>query len=177
MLQFKRGKRKILADYKTDDIYKFYKTISKKPVSKSKFRAVLKDLFPELIKMIIFRNFDFRFQGGIGNLSVRKRKVEVKLNEDGSLDTSRLSINWKKTKKYWQELYPGKTAEEIKAIKDKPVIRELNDHTDGYRVYWNWDKRTSTVPNQIAYKLDMNREYDRLLSGAVRSVKKLDFYE
>jgi hypothetical protein len=86
-----------------------------------------------------------------------------------------LSVNWKKTKRYWEKLYPGKTAEEISAIEHKPVVRELNEDTDGYRMSWYWDKTTYNHANQFAYHLDMARAHDQVLSKGIQ-FNNLNFY-
>ena len=177
MLTYKRGKRKVIADYKFDDIYKYYKKNNPNNyVSKQTVRKLYKEMFPYIVKMIVLDNFQFRMPANLGDLRIRKKETTPVLNEDGELDTRRLSVDWKATKQLWKKKYPDKTAEEIKEIPDKPLIRELNEHTDGYRYVWFWDKLTSSVPNQSAYYLDMTRTNDQILSGASKT-NNLNFYK
>lgn len=176
MLTYQRGKRKVIADYKFEDIYKFYKEQwKKKALSKKVVREIYKRLFPEIVKLIVFENLDYRFPSRLGYLRVKKKLVGPKLNEDGSLDTRTLSINWKKTKKLWIQMYSGKTKEEIKEIKDKPLVRELNDHSNNYRVTWFWDKTTCNIKNQNAYYINLTRDNDKILSSGVKT-NNLNFY-
>jgi len=178
MLQYRRGNRKILADYKTEDIYSYYaEKYGKEAKSKATFMKILKRGYPEIINFIIYENMELTLPSRLGDLRIKKRITQPEIDEDGNLDVRKLSINWKKTKEYWEELYGGKTAEEVKKIKDKPLVRELNKHTDGYRFLWYWDRLTSNVPNQIAYSLDMTREHDRKLSKAAKTIKNLDYFE
>jgi len=178
MLNYKRGNRKILANYKTYDIYKHYRTKhGNDAVDRKTFMKVLKDILPQLILLMIYENFEFSIPARLGTLRIKKKLVEPKLDENGDLDVRSLSINYKKTKELWTKLYPDKTPEEIKEIKDKPLVRELNEHTDGYRFIWYWDRLTCNIPNQSAYSLDMTRTYDRQLSNAAKTIKNLDYYE
>lgn len=178
ILQYKRGNRKIIADYKTGDIYKFYKNkYGNEALSRKIFMRVLKGILPELILLMIFENFEFSMPARLGTLRIKKKLVEPKLDENGELDVRSLSINYKKTKELWMKLYPGKSPEEIKKVKNKPLVRELNEHTDGYRFIWYWDRLTCNVPNQSAYSLDMTRTYDRQLSNAARTIKNINYFE
>jgi hypothetical protein len=177
MIVFKRGKGKILSDYGFGEIYTFYKERYKdKALPKKTLKEIYKRLFPEIVKLMIFEALDYRLPSHLGYIRVKKKLSEPKINENGELDTRTLSINYKKTMRLWDSLYPGKTAEEIKKIPNKPVIRELNEHIDGYRLMWYWDKTTSTMKNQTAYFINMTRDNDRLLSGAVKT-NNLNYYE
>jgi hypothetical protein len=176
-LAYKRGRRKVIANYKFGEIYEFYKerygdsALPRKVVYK-----IYKKLFPTIVKLMVFENLDFRMPSRLGYLRVRKRLVEPRIDKDGNLDASKLSIDWKKTKKLWLKLYPDKTAEEIKKVKDKPLIRETNDSTNGYRLCWFWDKTTCNLKNQSAYYVDLTRDNDQILSRGAK-MNNLNFYE
>lgn len=176
-LIFKRGPRKTLANYKLGEIYKFYKELyGKKALPRSTMREVYKRLFPSIVKMMVFDNFEYRMPSRLGYIRVKKKLVEPKLDENGNIDARRLSVDFKKTKKLWQKLYPGKTQKELKQIKDKPLVRELNEDYNGYRVVWYWDKTTCNLPNQAAYYINLTRDNDRILSSGVK-FNNLNFYE
>jgi len=177
MIAYKRGPSRVKADYKMDEIYVFYKErYGDKALPRSVVHKIFKRLFPGIIKLMVFENLDYRMPARLGSLRVRKKLVGPKIDKDGNLDTRDLSINYKATKKLWEKMYPGKTAEEIKAIEGKKIIRETNDHTDNYRLYWYWDKLTSNLLNQSAYYLDICRDGDMVLSHAVKH-NNLNFYE
>lgn len=176
-MNFKRGPRKILADYKLDEIYNFYKELhGEKALPRSTMREVYKRLFPAIVELMVFDNFELRLPARLGHIRVKKKLVEPKLDENGNIDARRLSVDFKKTKKLWQKLYPGKTAKELKAIKDKPLVRELNEDFNGYRVTWFWDKTICNIPNQSAYYIKMTRDNCRILSNGVK-YNNLNFYE
>jgi len=126
--------------------------------------------------MIVFDTLDFRMPARLGYIRVKKKLVEPKIDENGNLDTRRLSIDWKKTRRLWDKLFPGKNKDELKAIKDKPLVRELNEDYNGYRVVWYWDKTTCNIKNQDAYYIDVTRDNDRILSRGVK-MNNLNFYE
>ena len=177
MLFFKRGRRKNIADFKTKDIFKYYKEKYKEnALTQSQVRKIWKTFYPEIIKYMIFNNYEYLLPHHLGSFRIKKKKIEPKIDKDGNLDVGKLSVDYKATKKLWEERYPGKTAEELKMIKNKPLVRELNEHTNGYRCFWYWDKITCNVLNQSAYVLEMTRTNKQLLSKAV-STNDLEFYE
>ena len=178
MLRFQRGNRLIIADNKTEDIYKFYKTNKNDipKVNKSIFHNLLKDAYPEIIKMVVLDNTPFKMPR-MGALRVKKKLVQPSLSSDGLLNKIHLSIDYKKTKQYWEKLYEGKTPEEIHKIEGKPIIRELNEHTDGYRVHWHWDKNNCSLINKSYYQLLMTRTNKLFLSHSVKTINNLNFYE
>ena len=177
MLIYKRGKRKVLADYAFDDIYKFYKErYGDKALPKPVVHKIYKSVFPEIVKLMVFENLDYRMPARLGSLRVKKKLVEPKIDKDGNLDTRRLSLNYKATKRLWEKLYPDKTAEEIKQIKGKPVVRETNDHSNNYRATWFWNKLTCNIVNQSAYNVKLTRGNCMVLSHGVKNNKELNFY-
>jgi hypothetical protein len=38
--------------------------------------------------------------------------------------------DWQRTFKYWEEVYGDISREDLRKIKDKPLLRHHNDHTD-----------------------------------------------
>jgi hypothetical protein len=176
MLSFKRGKRRFIADYKFEEIYSFYKEMYKdEALSKEVVHEIYKKLFPEIVKLMVFENLDYRMPARLGSIRVRKKEVGPKIDKNGNLDTRNLSIDFKATKKLWEKLYPGKTAEEINLIEGKPIIRETNDYNGGYRLHWYWDKLTSNLLNQSAFYINMTRGSDEILSRGAKT-NQLNFY-
>jgi hypothetical protein len=177
MLYFKRGSRRILANYKMTEIYNFYKEqYGDEALPKEKVHEIYKKLFPEIVKLMVFENLDYRMPARLGYIRVKKKEVGPKIDKNGNLDTRKLSVDWKKTKRLWEKLYPEKTAEEIKLVEGKPVVREMNEHSGDCRLYWQWDKLTSNLRNQSAYFLNMVRDADNVLSHAVKMNKNINFY-
>ena len=63
-------------------------------------------------------------------------------------------IDWAATIKYRQEQYPGKTKKELKEIKDKGIIFQSNDHTNGEVMSFYWDRSICSVVNHSIYSFD-----------------------
>jgi hypothetical protein len=176
MLWYRRGKRKVINDYGFNEIYKYYKERwGDKALPKPVVRKIYSKLFPGIVKLMVYETLDFRMPCRLGSLRVRKKKTKPKINKEGNLDARGLSLNFKKTKELWEKLYPGKTAEEISAIENKPVIRETNDHSEGYRMTFWWDKITSNIVNQTAYYIKVSRDNCKILSQGVKH-NNLNFY-
>ena len=171
-----RGKNKIQCDFGIGDIYKYYSENAKNPINVDKFRIVWKDIAKSIIKLIIHRTLDFAIPARMGTLGVRKNKVQFTIGKDGNINKNKLCINYKASWDKWIKEYPELTKEEIAKIKNKKYVYYLNDHTDGYKVRWRWDKFTCTVKNQNIYSLTMTRENKKGLSYAFSNMNK-DYYK
>ena len=176
MLAYKRGRGKYQTDYHSDDFYNYYKSISKKPVSKKVFMEILKDIYGEVMKMILYEGSDVMLPHGMGSMRIQQQKINLKFGDDGKLKT-RLAVDWKATKALWEEKYPGLTSEEISKIPNKPVIRLINEHTDMYRYRWYWDKVTCTIKNQSLYRYKATTTYRDMAAKAFKTIPNLNYYE
>lgn len=176
MVYISRGKNKIHPDYGITDIYNYYIENSDNPLDEATFKHLWKKLAKIIVRLIIYRNLDFAIPARMGTLSVRKTKTPFKVLENGTVDKSQLCINYKASWTKWLKEYPDLTKEEISKLSDKKYIYHLNEHTDGYKVRWRWDKFTCTVKNQNIYSLTMTRDNKKELSKAF-SEFKTDYYE
>ena len=173
-----KGKRKILADFKMKEAYRFYKDKYGDKAKDYKTFCRVWDRFIDIrMQMIIFDNLEFHMPFKLGSLRVRIGNSVYKLDKNGEVDMKRIPIDWKATVDNWVQLYPGKTKEELKEIKNKPLIRILNEHSNGKKLFWYWDKFTSNIRNKTAYRLEVTRRWDRMLSNKVKKIKRLDYYE
>lgn len=173
MIKLSRNKNKIKVDFKSGDIYKYYVKNNKHDadiVDKTTFNSILKAFFLDKFNQIIYKNETFSMPARLGDLRIRKRKTRLKLDSDGNLDKSKLKIDYRKTLDLWSKLYPGKSMEEIKQIPDRKVIYHMNDHTDGDIVHFYWDKITSNVKNQSAYRYMATRTLKRNLAKTVKTL-------
>jgi len=181
MISFKRGRRKTIADFKSLDIYKHYKQRCKDknmiPVKYSQFARILQTFNTNRINLTIMENIEFHMPYRTGSIRIKKKEVRVKLDDNGDVDKRNLSINWKKTKEHWIKKYPNKTSEEIKLISNKKLIYELNEHTEGFRYVYYWDKITCNIKNQSAYIFNTTRTNKEKLTIALKTIKNLNYYE
>lgn len=119
-------------------------------IKRSLYLAVAYDITKAIADMIIRESFEYRLPFKLGFLRIRKKKQKIKI-KDGRVDVNKNIIDWEATNKYWKEQYPNLTKQELKAIKDKPVIFQTNSHTNGEVMEWYWDRRICSVRNTSVY--------------------------
>lgn len=173
----KRGAVKYKADYAVSDIFKYYKDINVNTVSnQSLFTSILKYYFNKVMIDVIENNQELKLAGRLGYIRIRSINVIPKFDDNGKLLRNSIPIDWKATFNYWEEIYPDKTAEEIKSIPNKKLIYHLNEHTDGRLLGWYWDKITCNVKNQTYYKLKISRKWCRYLTNTAKKLN-IKYYE
>jgi len=156
--------------YGIREAYKFYKSYTENPLPYPIFRAVWLSFIDKVTTGIVEEGKDFTMPYRLGSVGVRKQKIRVKMNEDGSIDKRYLRPDWNATKELW--------ARDEKAKEAKQLVFHLNKHFGGYNCKWFWDKSTCAVTNQTAYSLTMSRENKRKLSGAIFNEElEVDYYE
>ena len=176
MYKPRRGKNKVKIDFSVPDIYKAYKKTVASPVEKVLFTELLREYNTEVLRMIVFDGMDYSISNRVGSLRIKKFDNSLRLNKQGEV-ANKLRPDWPKTHKRWEQLYPGKTFEELKKIPNKPIVCHLNEHSDGFVFKWYWDKVTSNLRNQSAYKFEPVRDMKRLAAKAWKTIPKLkDIY-
>lgn len=168
-MYFKRGLRKFKTSYSYKDLYKYYKdNHPKNAVSYKMFIITLKRYFDVIMPMIIEDNLELRLPARLGHFRIRQSDYKIKLNDQGELDKRHLKVNYKKSKDLWSKKYPDKTFVEIAAIKDKPLVYHLNEHSDGKLFQYHWDKILCKVSHQKYYKISIIRKWKNYLSNYSR---------
>ena len=157
-------------NYGIKDIYKYYKSYSDLPVSYKVFTSVWKEFIDKVTSDIVEGGKDFTMPFRLGSVGIRKQKIKVKMNDDGTIDKRYLRPDWKATKELWQK--------DENAKKRKQLVFHLNKHFNGYNAKWFWDKSTCSVTNQTAYSLTMTRDNKRKLAKAIFDEElEVDYYE
>lgn len=170
-----RSKNKIQVDSATPEIYKAYcKTLVDKNspynIKKSKFTKILKECNSILLDLMMLHNFEFKIPSRLGNLSLKKRKINYILDTKGNLVTKALSVNYAETNKFWKE--------NLEAKEKKIKIYHTNDHYDGYKVMFNWSKKTSYCKGLSIVQFTSSRYAKRKLAEYLKnSSLYLEFYE
>lgn len=163
----KRHARSIKVTSNIADIFDFFK--GKYPqhnLNRKQFADTSNLINKKIANSIIKKSFELRMPYRLGFLRVKAFKQNIKFTEDGKLDTQKNPIDWKATKDLWKELYPNKTAAELKAIPNKKLIVHVNEHSNGYTMKWHWDRRTSNLVNQSVY-----------VFKAVKGIQDSSYYE
>jgi hypothetical protein len=164
-----RSKKKYTTNFTNRQQYAVYRKNFDDPVTKTVWNNIWIDFIKEVIKKIIYENLKYVFPYRMGALEILKRKINIRLNEDGTLNTRILPIDWPSTNALWKE--------DPKAKEDKILIYYSNTHTAGYIMEWHWDKSLSNFRNKKYYCLDVNRTLDRYLAKALKEEEcNLDFY-
>jgi hypothetical protein len=171
------GKHKYTMDMGNTEIFAYYKRKTGNPhnLTQGKMMEIFDKYITYVRKLMIENSFKFRIPHRQGSLYFYKYKVKYKLTESGKLDKRNLRIDWFNTKKYWSELYPGKTPEELKLIKCKPRLYHLNNHTDGQRVRMHWSRTTAVFKNKMVYSVKPLRVFTRQLAKALKTNPAIDF--
>ena len=151
---FGRGKNKAQNAYTLKDSYKFYceQMASNKlyKIDWELYQRLNHAFYKEIMNYIIEKSGQFKMSYRLGTLSVLKEKIDLnKLNNK--------AIDWAATNKY------GK------------VIYHLNEHTDGYKYSFQWDKQTN-LPNLFFYRLVQTRNNKRRLAKLIKS-GDYDYFE
>jgi len=167
-----RGETKVKIDYTLDDIWNVFKVTklkeyTKKPkLNKELFAKIAKDLNQEIVNTIIEKNFEYYMPCSTGVLSVKKIKVEPRIYK-GKL-VKNLSIDYKATRELWL------TNPEAREAKKK--IYNMNEHSNGYRYSFYWNKQGFTAIGKKVYMFKAVRANSRLITEKTNANPHLDFY-
>lgn len=168
----RKGKKgKFTADYGMTDAYKFYNQHynNDHEITQREYSLIFKEVMERMMFKIIFESFEMKLPSDVGNLRIKKTPIKIRFNEDGSLCTKGLRVDWKSTKDLWSI--------DAEAKEKKQLIFHFNEHTDRYNLKFYYDKRTSTMKNQTAYQFTVMRKWARLLNEAVKRNPNLNFFE
>lgn len=156
----KRGPRKIKVDYGRPDMYKaFIKENKKDSISSSIYSKVLNDFNKGISKEILENAYEFVLPQRLGIIRIKKYKQKVKIDNQGNLDTSNLSPNWKATNELW--------AKNAEAKKQKKRLFHTNEHSDGYQYKWHFSNYRSVCVNKSAYCFVPSRDNKRAITVLV----------
>lgn len=169
--------------YGLPEIYRFYKDKyflkSEKEafIDYKTFSCIIKDFNKDLAKLIIEEGVEFKMPVRLGSVRIRKYKKKIKLNPDGTIDKRNMSPNWFETKKLWADMYPGLSRQDLKQIRNKPIVYFLNEHTDGYKFILYWNKKGSNASNRKVYSIIFTYTNFRHLGKILQTDNKPDYYE
>ena len=110
----------MLVNYGIKDIYKFYKSYSDNPLPYKMFTEVWEIFIKKVTDMIVLEGKDFTMPFRLGSVGIRKQKIIVKMNDDGTIDKRYLRPDWKATNELWEK--------DEEAKKNKQRVFHLNRH-------------------------------------------------
>jgi len=161
MQQMTEDKRlhRVKTDFGTGDYYKhFIETTGYTHISWAVFGEVLREFNSHVRERISTKGAEYTFPCRIGKVELRKKKTEVKIDEEGNV-INNLPPNWKATRELW--------AENESARKRGVKIRYTNEHTGGYTFRIFYRRSKATFKNKSIYKMRFNRDLKRQLSQSI----------
>ena len=152
---FGRSKNKAENPYTLRDVYKFYceniKSNKIYDVPYEVYMSVNHTFYKEIMNYIIEKNGTFKMPYRLGLFFILKEKINLNKLTGHAID-------WSATNKY------GK------------VIYHLNEHTDGYKYSYQWDKKDTKLPNLYFYRLVPTRSNKRRLAKLIKT-GDYDYFE
>lgn len=160
-------KGKIPIEYTLCDAYEYYKVYYDAPkfqsryalntvdiVPKKLYKAILKDFFIALKNKILYNAAAIDIPFNLGYIKIQKKKMNLTAL---TRDKNNLKVDWAETKKH------------------KKIIYHLNDHRNGCRYKWYWNKKRIRVQNCFPYKFIASRANKRELAMICKKMPQLDF--
>lgn len=176
----------MVVDIKSRDFYEFYASIyfkeyldgkrkraivnrnSRYYITYQKYCEVISDLNIGLRNLIVEKSFDFNIPYRLGNLSIKKSKLEPFINNEGEL-VNILPIDWKATKDLWSIDEDAKTK--------KTLVRHLNKHSQGYVMRWKYNVLKANYMFKTVYRFIPCRTAKRMITSVVKDENnKVDYY-
>lgn len=171
----KRGNRAYITDFLIKDLYKYVKKEYELNIPQAEFTKMLEEIISHIMNKILYYGHEYNIPHKLGHLRIKRNKNKFELDESGKVKTNKLKINYKESWNLWRTLYPNKTDEEIADIPNKKLIYYLNDNSHGYYNKFYWDKRSCIVRFHSIYKLEINREWKKILH--LLSEQNMIYYE
>ena len=160
---------RLYSDFGTEAMYRYYKKKTGNPrrMSRTTFSNICRDINDAIMYCIINEGMEF-YMPHMGGIRIKKYKPRLKLKEDGDLDTRKIDVDYKASKQLWIDKPETKGT----------VIFNFNEHTNGNKYRFWWDKRTAKVKNQQAYYFKATRTHKRKLASAIINTRaRLSYYE
>lgn len=175
----KRGKQKIETHYGMKDFYNYYKKNTENPISYADFTSLHQEINESIVTSVIEQNYIHTFPCKVGKLRIKKYKAKIKVHDDGTFEWKALKIDYQKTWKYWREKYPEKTDQEILTIPNKARVYHMNQHTNGYRYKYVWDKSVAIFKGKSVVTFKPVRTVSRALAAWLKSIQSIniDYFE
>jgi nucleoid DNA-binding protein len=141
--------------------FKFYKKkYPKTVVTKKKYNLVCTTFFKEIVKFVL-EGKEFKLPFGLGKFSIVKRKNMM----------DNLKVDWKSTVELWDEKYGrGIDKYAYSDIKDKPLVRYMNNHTNKHYYRWFWER--GRITNIKTYAFKPVRSVTKEVGRVIREDKK-----
>lgn len=148
----------------TRDIYNDYRRKYKKdelfkPVDYQTYKKILYQFGENFIKEVINNREGVDFPNNKGSLRITKKKTYTGLHP-----------------KFPEMRMPYFHKDWITSRQENGLIPSYNDHSDGYKFKWSWEKLGSQLKHQAIISLDIIRRWDRYLAKHIKAGNQ-DYYD
>lgn len=158
---------KTKSDITLHSLYSEYKKTTDNPVTIKQYKKFYEFLGEKLFQYLVEGNI-INLPSHWGQLYLAKRKPKV-VDIDGELKLSGYPPDWKLCWEKWYQKYPGRTRQEIAAIKDKPLYYHRNQETDGYRLVLFINKKLCKIKARSIFNFYFVRDKNRLLNKLIKN--------
>lgn len=156
MAYFGRGVNKIQHPYTIQDMYKVYiKDIDEDSpyyVSYKVYKTVLSLYFKKVTDVLFEESLKFKMPNNLGLFQITKKPRNLK-----TCMTHNSQIDWENTIKYGKKIF------------------HVNEHSDGYRYYFTWEKK-GMLKNITKYRFVPTRSNKRKLAYYIKN-RIRDYFE
>ena len=168
----KRTEGRHNANFKGKEFYKAYRKEVTKPLTEETYNKV-RNLFYKLLIEKLYEESQVKLPKRFGTVKILKTKRRIVYNDDGSINKIGYKVDWKKTKDYWAEKYPGKTPEDLKLIMNKPKIYCESE----WRYSFNWRRTSAKFVNKTLVWMLVSRNTARGLNTFMKTNPHIDYKE
>jgi hypothetical protein len=155
-------------------LYKIFKKQFKGPDKKCEENVSYYDWarictkFNKRIMNSIMEGYIFKMPFRLGSVGLVQSERKIKFNEDGTINTDNLGVDWNKTLILWKKIYPEVTLRsDYKLIKDKPLVFYTNEHTDGRIMKFHWKKKNTNLKNKSVYSFEITEQHKKKLHDLI----------
>jgi hypothetical protein len=150
-----RGKNKLQNPYTLPDMYCEYISHFSEDhpyhIPYSEYSEVVSDYLKYVSELVVVKSMTFKLPFRMGAISVYKHKPIFQ-------SVNKMSIDWKKTREL------GK------------VVYNFNEHSNGFRYRFRWDRNGSLDKYLVLYAFKPSRQNARLVASLVKE-RKNDYFE
>jgi hypothetical protein len=152
-----RGKNKVQNKLTINDIYndfinQFPEDSIYNKISKKLYTDIISSYYKAAMEYILKKGGDFKLPRKLGILSVRKKKVNYRHQNRW------IHIDWKST------------------VDNNTTVYHLNEHTNGYKYFFYWNKYNYAFKNKTYYRFVATRANKRNLAQLIKS-GNYDYFE
>lgn len=132
--------------------------ISSYNIDYKQWKDIIDIFFRKIFDKIIYDGYVYVIGNHMGTLFISREKIGYEILEDGRVKIVGAKVDWWNTYKLWKK--------DEEAKKKKEVIYFLNEHTDGYKLNFEWNKFACNAENKKGYRLIISKRIRKELYNA-----------